>query len=162
MLPALMLSACAAITEAPRPSYPAEQVFASGETTPVGSVRADAADDPAIWRNRADPASSLIVGTDKKAGLYVYGLDGKTRDFVAAGALNNVDLREVRPSFVLVAASDRSDLVEPRIALFRLDGETGKLAALGAISFLPAGLGPPEPYAFCLAKALPPGDFARP
>jgi len=39
-----MLSACAAITEAPRPSYPAEQVFASGETTPVGSVRADAAD----------------------------------------------------------------------------------------------------------------------
>lgn len=161
LLPALLLSACAGMTEPPRPAYPAVQVFATAETAPVGSVRADAADDPAIWRNRADPASSLIVGTDKKAGLYVYGLDGKTRDFVAAGALNNVDLREVWPGFVLVAASDRSDLVEPRIALFRLDGQTGKLAALGAVPFLPAGHAPAEAYGFCMGKAMAAGELAR-
>lgn len=161
LLPALVLSACAGVTEPPRPVYPAVQVFATGETTPVGSVRADAADDPAIWRNPADPAASLIVGTDKKAGLYVYGLDGKTRDFVAAGALNNVDLREVRPGFVLVAASDRSDLAEPRIALFSLDGQTGKLKALGAVPFLPAGHAPAEAYGFCMGKAMATGELAR-
>ena len=48
---------------------------------------------------------------------------------MGAGALNNVDLREVRPSMIVVAASDRSVHTEPRIALFRLDGATGRLAA---------------------------------
>ena len=125
----LALSACAGVQAPPRPFYPAVDVMASGETAPVGTAAADAADDPAIWRNAANPAASLIVGTDKKAGLYVYGLDGKVRDFVAAGALNNVDLREVRPGVIVVAASDRSDRAEPRIALFALDGATGKVLA---------------------------------
>ncbi|MCB0564570.1 MAG: phytase [Phaeodactylibacter sp.] len=36
-------------------------------------------DDPAIWRNNADPAQSIIFGTDKQrtGGLYAFGLDGK-------------------------------------------------------------------------------------
>jgi 3-phytase len=36
-------------------------------------------DDPAIWINPADPAQSLIIGTDKEAngGLYVFDLLGK-------------------------------------------------------------------------------------
>lgn len=36
-------------------------------------------DDPAIWVNPADPAQSLIIGTDKNAngGLYVFDLKGK-------------------------------------------------------------------------------------
>ena len=36
-------------------------------------------DDPAIWINRADPAKSLVVGTDKDTagGLYVFDLAGK-------------------------------------------------------------------------------------
>lgn len=161
LLPALFLSGCASVAEYPRPFYPAVDVMATGETAPVGSVNADAADDPAIWRNAADPAASLILGTDKKAGLYVYGLDGKVRDFVAAGALNNVDLREVRPGFVLVGASDRSDLAEPKIALFRLDGATGKLSALGALSFLDTGHAPAEAYGFCMGKGLALGELAR-
>ena len=72
---------------APRPAAvvaPVRRSFtARGETEPVGTANADAADDPAIWRNAADPAASLIVATDKKAGLYVYGLDGKVRQFAA-------------------------------------------------------------------------------
>ena len=54
-------------------------------------------DDPAIWINPANPAESLVLGTDKDAdgALYVYGLDGKIRhDKVVRGLVrpNNVDL----------------------------------------------------------------------
>src|SRR5688572_13041030 len=54
-------------------------------------------DDPAIWINRANPAESLVLGTDKDAdgALYVYGLDGKIRqDKVVRGLVrpNNVDI----------------------------------------------------------------------
>lgn len=159
---ALLLGGCAGVpAAAPRPYYPAVDVQASGETTPVGSARADAADDPAIWRNAARPAASLIVGTDKKAGLYVYGLDGKVRDFVAAGLLNNVDLREVEAGRILVGASDRTDGAVPKIALFTLEGATGKLAALGAQAFLPPAHAPAEAYGFCMGKGMEQGELAR-
>jgi 3-phytase (myo-inositol-hexaphosphate 3-phosphohydrolase) len=60
------------------------------------AVRHDT-DDPAIWINRANPAESLILGTDKDAdgALYVFGLDGKIRrDLVVRGLArpNNVDI----------------------------------------------------------------------
>ncbi|MBD1395336.1 phytase [Mucilaginibacter glaciei] len=60
------------------------------------SVRFDT-DDPAIWVNKADPAKSLVIGTDKAAdgALYVFGLDGKIiKDKVVRGLQrpNNVDL----------------------------------------------------------------------
>lgn len=161
---ALACSACASVPP-PGNSLPAIDIPALAETVPVGTARADAADDPAIWRNAADPAASLIVGTDKKAGLYVYGLDGRVRDFVAAGALNNVDLRDVRMADgsprMLVAASDRTDLAEPRIALFALDGASAKLTALGAEAFLPAGHAPAEAYGFCMGGPLAAGELAR-
>lgn len=132
-------------------STPAAAVAARGETAPVGTTNADAADDPAVWRNAAAPAASLIVGTDKKAGLYVYGLDGKVRHFIDAGRVNNVDLKDGvaidgRPG-VLVVASDRNDLLNARLALFRLDTETSKLSALGT---LPGGKG--EAYGVCLYR----------
>ena len=123
------LSACAAgeipIETRIANAAPAASVQARGETEPVGTTNADAADDPAIWRNADNPAASLIVGTDKKAGIYVYGLDGKVRSFLNAGAVNNVDLRaEVdmpgQPG-ILAAASDRNDLSQAKVALLRLD-----------------------------------------
>lgn len=54
-------------------------------------------DDPAIWINRADPAQSLVLGTDKNTdgALYVWELDGKIRhDKVVRGLVrpNNVDI----------------------------------------------------------------------
>src|SRR6478735_3346540 len=54
-------------------------------------------DDPAIWINKANPAKSLIIGTDKDAdgALYVFDLQGKiVKDKVVRGLQrpNNVDL----------------------------------------------------------------------
>ncbi|MBM3866039.1 MAG: phytase [Verrucomicrobia bacterium] len=54
-------------------------------------------DDPAIWINRANPAESLVLGTDKNTdgALYVWGLDGKIKaDKVVRGLVrpNNVDI----------------------------------------------------------------------
>lgn len=130
---------------------PAVTVQARGETAPVGTANADAADDPAIWRNAADPLASLIVGTDKKAGVYVYGLDGKVRDFSNAGAVNNIDLRDDvvidgKPG-ILVGASDRNDLAQAKLALFRLDPASAKLTPLGKID---AGRG--EAYGVCFYR----------
>ncbi|MEO6498712.1 MAG: phytase, partial [Mucilaginibacter sp.] len=45
----------------------------------VTDTVANDTDDPAIWINPADPAKSLVVGTDKDqdGALYVFNLEGK-------------------------------------------------------------------------------------
>ena len=128
-------------------SAPTASVPARGETQAVGTANADAADDPAIWRNPADPGASLIVGTDKKAGLYVYDLQGKQKSFIDAGRVNNVDLRDMGAAGIIVAASDRNDVANAKLALFRLDPTTATLTALGKLS---AGAG--EAYGICLYR----------
>ena len=137
----LLLAACA--PPAIVPVVQTASVTADAETAAVKSGD-DAADDPAIWRNAANPAASLIVGTDKQAGLYVYGLDGQVRDFNNAGRVNNVDLVET-PAGVIVAASDRSDEAQAQIALFRLNTKTARLEPIGRV---PVGTG--EAYGMCL------------
>jgi 3-phytase len=154
MLSILVLANCATQSESARAianATPAVTVQARGETAPVGTANADAADDPAIWRNSANPAGSLIVGTDKKAGLYVYDLNGKILSFTNAGRVNNVDLRDNvmidgRPS-VLVVASDRNDFANSKLALFALDTITGQLRTLGTVA---SGAG--EAYGICLSR----------
>lgn len=73
----------------------------------------DAADDPALWVNFADPEKSLILGTQKKQGLYSYDLSGNIKQFLPAGRLNNVDVRQNYPlkgqRIDVAAASNRSD-----------------------------------------------------
>lgn len=73
------------------PGYRAEALQPRVVTEPT---RHDT-DDPAIWINPADPAKSLVIGTDKDrdGALYVYDLDGKIVRIV--GGLrrpNNVDI----------------------------------------------------------------------
>jgi 3-phytase len=126
---------------------PAVTVTARAETPPVGTAREDAADDPAIWRNPANPAGSLIVGTDKKGGLYVYDLKGAQKSFLPAAGLNNVDLIEIAGGRVLVIASDRSDLATVNLFMALLDTATGKLAPAGKIA-----VGPGEGYGICMVK----------
>ena len=137
----LALGGCATL---PPQGDPAVEVAAVAETEPVGTAAEDAADDPAIWRNPADPAASLIVATDKKAGLHVYGLDGRARSFEPAGLLNNVDLVDLGPKRVIVVASDRNDPARAMLRLYRLDTAAAKLVPLGALD---GGSG--EAYGVC-------------
>jgi myo-inositol-hexaphosphate 3-phosphohydrolase len=124
------------------------EVGAKAETDPVGT-NDDAADDPAIWRNAVDPAKSLIIGTDKRAGIHVYNLAGKALSFTPSPRLNNVDLRDgaklAGEEIVLVAASDRQDDANAKMALFRLDTVAAKLVPLASV---PVGKG--EAYGMCL------------
>ena len=137
--------ACATVP--PIMGDPAVTVSATAETPPVGTAREDAADDPAIWRNPANPAASLVVGTDKKGGLYVYDLKGAQKHFIPAPGLNNVDLIDLPDGRVLVAASDRSDLTKVQLFLALLDAATGALTPAGKIV-----VGPGEGYGICMVK----------
>ncbi len=125
-------------------ALPAVNVTASAETDPVGTAAADAADDPAIWRNAANPAASLIVGTDKKAGLHVYTLDGRSRHFANAGLVNNVDLIDTSLG-IFVIASDRNDPRNSALAVFVLDPAKMTLTPLGKVAS-----GPGEAYGICI------------
>lgn len=120
-------------------------VSARTETVPVGTANDDAADDPAIWHNKARPQASLIVATDKKAGIYVYGLDGLVKSFFAAGRVNNVALVDMGRGKVIVAASDRNNEAQAVVQLYRLDTKVGTLAHLGKVA---GGAG--EAYGLCL------------
>lgn len=128
-----------------RPPFPT--VVATVETPPVASF-GDAADDPAIWANPADPAASLVVATDKKSGLYLYDMQGRELQHLADGKMNNVDLRAGfrlgGEEIVLVAASDRTTKA---IALYRLDTEARRLVGI-ADGVQPTEQG--DPYGLCL------------
>ena len=125
-------------------------VTATVETAFAGSY-GDAADDPAIWANARDPSKSLVIATDKKAGLYVYDMQGKVVQFLADGKMNNVDLREDfelgGEKVVLVTASNRTD---KSIAIYRLDTEKRELVNV-ADGVQPTGLG--DPYGLCMYRS---------
>lgn len=140
-LVALILAGCAT-TSVPQTAT-APLVAATAETDPVDTA-ADAADDPAIWRNPADSAKSLVIGTDKKAGIHVYSLAGKRLSFTPADRLNNVDLRTVGTR-VIAAASDRADVDTAHVSLFTLDTAAARLVPLGRFP-----VGPGEAYGMCL------------
>lgn len=143
-------AACATI---PVTGDPAVPVYAVAETVPVGTANEDAADDPAIWHNRANPSASLIVATDKKGGLYVYDLTGAQKSFMPAPGLNNVDLVTLPDETVLVAASDRSDLAQAHILLARLEPSSGTLAIIDRIM-----VGAGEGYGICMG---PPNSIGQ-
>ncbi|WP_374524539.1 phytase [Sphingopyxis sp.] len=146
LLPLLPLAACVAGTEKPViAGLPPASVTASGETDPVGTGKADAADDPAIWVDPANPSRALIVATDKKAGVHLYDLTGKDIAFIKGGLVNNVDVVGN-----IIVASDRNDGVNAHLALFRLDPDKPAIAPLGRAA---AGTG--EAYGLCLGKSAP-------
>lgn len=133
-------------------ALPAKTVTAKVETTPVETFD-DAADDPAIWKHPTDAMKSLVVGTDKRAGIHVYDMAGKAVSFTASPRLNNVDLRadvmvNGKPS-VLVAASDRRDEMNAAIALFTLDTNARKLVPLANLPVAPG-----EAYGMCLWQRM--------
>ena len=148
LLAATMLSVAAAGCAASAPvitGLPPVQTTANGETDPVGTGKADAADDPAIWVDPANPDRALIVATDKKAGVHLYDLAGKDIAFIKGGLVNNVDV-----AGNIIVASDRNDGVNAHLAVFRLDPDKPAIVALGRAA---AGTG--EAYGLCLKKTAP-------
>jgi 3-phytase len=90
------------------------------------------ADDPAIWRNAADPGRSLVVATAKEGGLRVYDLDARQVQSIAApapatdgdapGRFNNVDLLQgVRLSTGRADLAVVSDRGNDRLRFYRID-----------------------------------------
>jgi 3-phytase len=143
---------------APGSATPAQarNVMPTVETEPVDDY-GDAADDPAIWVHPTDPAKSLIIAAQKKRGLYVYDLTGKTLQIVADGRMNNVDLR---PGFKLgagavaiVAASNRT---VHGLALYKIDPATRRLVDIAA-GPIPTAFN--DPYGLCMYRSAATGDF---
>lgn len=143
----------AASRAAAKPSV--KVVLPTAETRPVDSF-GDAADDPAIWANPADPAKSLIIATDKKAGLYVYDMQGRVAQFLPDGKMNNVDLRNGfrlgGNEVTLVTATNRTDKT---IAIYRLDAATGTLVD---VTDGPQSTGMHDPYGLCMYRSPRNGD----
>ena len=111
-----------------------EAIHATVETDPVPNG-GDAADDPAIWINPADPTQSTIIGTDKRGGLAVYDLNGKQIQYLPDGQMDNVDLRDGfslgGQKVAIVAASNRKD---NSIALYKVNPNTRQLENVAARS----------------------------
>lgn len=120
------------------------------ETRPV-ETDGDAADDPAIWIDAANPSRSVIIGTQKQSGLYVYDLQGNVLQFVPDGRMNNVDLRNNfslgGERVTLVTASNRSN---DSISIYRFDPRTRQLTDVGdglqATGFV-------DPYGLCMYQS---------
>lgn len=136
----LMVAAC---DEAPV-RQPLPTVTATAETAPVESSD-DAADDPAIWVHRTESEKSLILGTDKQAGLYAYDLSGAIKQFLPTGRLNNVDLRQNVTvgdwKGDLAVASNRTDNT---VAIYEIAAD-GLISELGSFTSLLD-----EPYGICM------------
>lgn len=125
------------------------------ETDPVRNGD-DAADDPAIWVNPADPSASTIIGTDKDGGLGVYDLEGNELQYLPDGELNNVDLRDGFPlageAVTLVTAGDRGDNT---IAVYKVDPATRRLEDVAARPLVPSV----EIYGSCMYRSARTGAF---
>jgi 3-phytase len=90
------------------------------------------ADDPAIWRNAADPDRSLVIATAKEGGLRVYDLDARLVQSLPAprppaeddapGRYNNVDLvTGLRTSTGRADVAVVSDRGNDRLRIYRID-----------------------------------------
>ncbi len=104
-------------------------VHAVYETEPVeAATTTDAADDPAIWINPENPSGSLIIGTNKKAGIGVYTLEGKEKYFFSVGNINNVDV-----TYGFTLGGDKIDLCggtnrsRNSLDLYKINKQTGEL-----------------------------------
>lgn len=130
-------------------------ILAARETEPVPHD-GDAADDPAIWIDPANPARTTILGTDKKGGIAVYDLAGREIQYRADGDINNVDLRLGFPlggrRVALVTAGDRDD---NRIMIYRVVPATRRLVAVAARTIHP-GL---STYGSCMYHSPRSGRF---
>ena len=126
----MLLGACAS------DNVVASLVPAFRETAGMGA-NGDAADDPAIWVHPTDASKSLILGTNKDAGVYVYGLDGSEKQKLLVGLSNNINLR----GNLGVASNDGRNV----LSWFRIDPVSAVVSHAGD-----SKLQTVEPYGVCM------------
>lgn len=108
-------------------------LMARVQTDPVTQY-GDAADDPAIWIHPLEPAKSMVLATNKKQGLLRYDLQGKERQFLAVGRVNNVDLRQdlmIDGQIYDLAVATRRD--DNSLGIFSINAE-GNISEAGRIA----------------------------
>ncbi|MFB7512782.1 phytase [Streptomyces sp. NPDC056144] len=112
-----------------------DSVRPKAETAPLFDDEAGGnanADDPAIWRNPADPGRSLVIATAKQGGLRAYDLDARQVQSIPApagpsaddkpGRFNNVDLVQgLRLGGVRTDVAVVSDRGNDRLRIYRID-----------------------------------------
>ncbi len=94
------------------PSGALAEVKPLAETEPMPQF-GDAADDPALWVHPTEAHLSLVVGTNKRQGLFIYDLEGKLVQQLDVGRLNNVDIRyglNIAGNTVDIAVASNRDL----------------------------------------------------
>ncbi|MFB8236885.1 phytase [Kitasatospora purpeofusca] len=131
----VLCTALAAAVALPAQASSISSIRPKAETAPLFDDEAggDAnADDPAIWRNNADPGRSLVVATAKQGGLRVYDLDARQVQSIPApagpgaddkpGRFNNVDLvQDLRLSGGRADVAVVSDRGNDRLRIYRID-----------------------------------------
>uniref|UniRef100_UPI0040483ACD phytase n=1 Tax=Rheinheimera sp. TaxID=1869214 RepID=UPI0040483ACD len=121
--------------------------------TEAASQRGDVIDDPAVWHHPSAPARSLILATDKRAGLDVYNMQGKRVQQLNVGRLNNVDLRyglNWQGSVHDIAAASLRD--DNSLQLFAIDS-SGKLHNAGKVATNMADI-----YGLCMYQSSKTGQ----
>lgn len=113
--------------------------------TPAVETNEDAADDPAIWVNPNDASQSLILGTNKQSGIYVYDLKGQQKQYLPVGRVNNVDVRSVQTANGVRHIAAASNRTSNTITLMEIDAAT---ATVKTIKDFPVN--EPEVYGYCL------------
>lgn len=164
------LTACAPAGPAPDPDARNAALAPRVVTVPV----LHDSDDPAIWINPADPAQSLVIGTDKDTdgGLYVFDLAGKiVRTVPGLKRPNNVDIvTGLRLGGQLVDVAVTTEREAQRLRVFRLPDMTpldrGDLVVFGGdVTRAPMGIalyrrpGDGTVYAIVGGKSGPPDGY---
>ncbi len=98
-------------------------------------------DDPAIWINRRRPGASLILATNKvrrpDGALYVFGLDGRTRQVVRGiDRPNNVDVEYGLSGIDVAVVTER---LQNSLRVFAV--EAGGVRELGSVDCCPEPMG---------------------
>ncbi len=110
------------------------EVKAQAETAPMPQY-GDAADDPALWVHPTEASHSLVVGTNKRQGLFIYNLDGEKVQQLDIGRLNNVDIRygmNINGNIVDIAVASNRDL--NALSVFSIDRQSRLFELVATIS----------------------------
>ncbi len=132
------------------PTYKSNEELGVVSVTPFAETPAvesseDAADDPAIWWNPSNPEKSLVLGTNKQSGIYVYDLKGNQTQYLPVGNVNNVDVRSVLADSGVRHIAAASNRTSNSITLMEIEELTGTVKVIGDIP-----VSEPEVYGYCL------------